>query len=309
MVQLASNRVVDPFGEVNVFPQADGRLLVRATVLMRPSVEGAQTGLAVDGSTSMKDAFGHRAAISSIFGGPPNLVEPVCRALASFLAAFDGDGKTTVIYWACGVGGTDVEEMGDMDAGEAERRVFPAPKSFGTGTRLLPAVKYFTETKFPNNPWSIFVFITDGVLDDFEDVVRYSLELARQIAAGQRGYVKLVAIGLGAAIDPTQLTMLDDLDYGGLRDRRGDLIDLWDVKQAADMRQLEEIFAEVVTRDTLVAPSAVVLDDQGRPVSPLDRASYVDGLPAYLEFSVPAGVKFFKLIVPGGVTIEQSIVV
>ena len=46
-------KVVDPFGEVNVFPQPDGSVRVVATILMEPHREGAQTGVALDGSASM----------------------------------------------------------------------------------------------------------------------------------------------------------------------------------------------------------------------------------------------------------------
>ena len=49
MSQLDSSKTVDPFGEVNVFTEPDGRIRVKATILMRPHVGGAQTGLAIDG--------------------------------------------------------------------------------------------------------------------------------------------------------------------------------------------------------------------------------------------------------------------
>ena len=45
--------VVDPFGEVNVYPAPGGKVRVVATILMEPSREGTQTGIALDGSGSM----------------------------------------------------------------------------------------------------------------------------------------------------------------------------------------------------------------------------------------------------------------
>ena len=48
MAQL--KKVVEPFGEVNVFPIAGGGTRVTATILMEPRREGAQTGIALDGS-------------------------------------------------------------------------------------------------------------------------------------------------------------------------------------------------------------------------------------------------------------------
>jgi hypothetical protein len=310
MAQLPSTKVVEPFGEVNVWTQPDSSIRVRASILMTPSVEGAQTGLAIDGSASMKPIFGASGAISSLFASSsPNLVEPVARTLASYLANFDTDGQTTVIYWACGPGGTQIEEMGDMDATSVKARAFSPPRHFGTGTKLLPAVKYYTETRFPDAPWSIFVFITDGLIEDLADVQQYSLTLAQQIASGKRHFVKLVLIGVGQEVDEGQMEALDDLNYGGLKDTSGQEIDLWDHKLAAEMQKIEEIFAEVVSSDTILAPSAEILDGSGNPVKPTDRNSYSDGLPALLNFIVPPGTTNFTLILPNGQKIVQAILV
>ena len=64
--------VVDPFGEVNVYPASAGRVRVVATILMQPHKEGAQTGLALDGSGSMRKLYGleEGRVLSPIFGGP-----------------------------------------------------------------------------------------------------------------------------------------------------------------------------------------------------------------------------------------------
>ncbi len=310
MAQLSSAKVVEPFGEVNVWTQPDGSVRVKATILMTPSVEGAQTGLAIDGSASMKPMFGAGGAVSALFASQtPNVVEPVARTLAAYLANFDTDGNTTAIYWACGPGGAAIEEIGDMDAAAAKSKSFASPKQFGTGTKLLPAVKYFTETKFADAPWGIFVFITDGVIEDLADVQAYSLQLAQQIAGGQRQFVKLVLIGVGAEVDEGQMEALDDLDYGGLKTPAGQDVDLWDHKLAAEMQKIEEIFAEVVSTDTILAPSAEVLDGAGNAVTPNGVGSYRDGLPALLDFNVPAGTTSFKLLLPGGKEIVQDLTI
>src|SRR6516165_3343886 len=56
MAQL--KKVVEPFGEVNVYPAAGGKVRVVATILMEPSREGTQTGIALDGSGSMQNLYG-----------------------------------------------------------------------------------------------------------------------------------------------------------------------------------------------------------------------------------------------------------
>ena len=104
------------------------------------------------------------------------------------------------------------------------------------------------------------------------------------------------------------MEQLDDLDYNGLRDPEGRDIDLWDHKMAATIKSLEEIFAEVVDEDTILAPSATILDSTGKPVKPTGkRTSYADGLPALLKFQIPANCDSFSLILPGNPPIQQKL--
>ena len=61
--------VVEPFGEVNVHPAPGGKTRVVATILMEPNKEGTQTGIALDGSGSMADAYGVSDSGGGFFGG------------------------------------------------------------------------------------------------------------------------------------------------------------------------------------------------------------------------------------------------
>src|SRR5215467_5668057 len=286
--------VVDPFGEVNVYPVPGGQVRVVATILMEPHKEGAQTGIALDGSGSMSKLYGVEdgsRVLSPIFGGPKKLhneITPVAQQLCAYLARkIDADGGTTCIYWAVGPNGGQVEVVGDLTADQAERHVFGPPKEFGTGTQLLPAVKYFVE-RFKDAPWGFYVFITDGELHDLDAVKRYSTQLARDVATKRRNPLKFVLIGIGDNVNERQMEELDDLDTGTE-------IDLWDHKLAAEMRVLQEIFAEVVDKNARIADKAKVLDPQGRVVK-----DYSDtGMTAYLEFEMPAGAEYFTLEVNG----------
>jgi len=344
MAQLTS--VVEPYGEVNVFTEKNGTIRVKATILMKPEVEGAQTGVAIDGSKSMADLFGGQVAVSALFGGKENVVQPVARTIAEYLANFDSDGNTDAIYWACGKFGDQIEIIGEMDAKTAVEKDFPKPTDMGTGTKLLPAITYFTEERFRNAPWGIYLFITDGRIEDLKDVKMYTKELAESMANGTRGFTKLVIIGLGSdfyyknsrtqerlSVDQAEgrfveleednewvksaawqvLEELDDLDedpeYGNIVGSDGETIDIWDHKLVATMKSLEEIFAEVVSRNMIVASKAEILDSHGDPVAPLDRDSYADGLPALLEFTMPHDSTSFTLRLPGGQVIEQPIAV
>lgn len=140
------------------------------------------------------------------------------------------------------------------------------------------------------------VFITDGIIEDLDEVKRYSLQFARQIAVGQRAFIKLVLIGIGEEVDERQMEELDDMFEGSeLKDPKGHAIDLWDHKLASEMRELAEIFAEVVSEDIVVASSGRVLDANGRLVK-----DYANGLPALLRFTLPAGSRSFTLSIPDG---------
>lgn len=295
-------QVVDPFGEVNVYPGSAGKTRVVATILMQPYKEGAQTGIALDGSGSMRKLYGLEGGgrpLSPIFGGPSkgtNEITPVAQRICAHLARHvDADGGTTCIYWAVGPGGSEIEVIGDFKAEEAERHTFGPPRDFGTGTQLLPALRYFVE-RFRTAPWGFYVFITDGELHDLEEVIAYSKKLALEIAARRRNPLKLVLIGVGPDVAEYQMQTLDDLETGTE-------VDLWDHKLASEMRVLEEIFAEVVDRNVRVASKGKILDPQGRVIK-----DYSDvGVPAFLEFEIGSEAKYFTLEV-NGQKIHQSLV-
>src|SRR6201993_2262231 len=199
-------KVVEPFGEVNVYPSAGGKVKVVATILMEPHKEGTQTGIALDGSGSMAKLYGDGEKpgfLASLFGFAKethNEVTPVAQKLCAYLARkIDADGGTTCIYWATGPGGGSIEAVGDLTADQAERHVFGPPKDFGTGTQLLPAVRHFEE-RFRSAPWGFFVFITDGELHDLDEVKHYSVRLAREIHSRRRNSLKFVLIGIGPSV-------------------------------------------------------------------------------------------------------------
>jgi hypothetical protein len=289
-------KVVDPFGEVNVHPKPGGAIRVVATILMEPRREGTQTGIALDGSASMANLYGVEEEtggfFASLFGAKKkaahNEITPVAQKVTAYLARkLDADGGTTCIYWATGPGGSKIEVIGDLTADQAEKHTFGPPRDFGTGTQLLPAVRYFVD-RFKDAPWGFYVFITDGELHDLEQVKDYSVRLARNVAKGKSKPLKFILIGVGPNVNEDQMEQLDDLDSGTE-------VDLWDHKLASEMRVLQEIFAEVVDTNARIADNGKIIDPQGRVVK-----NYSDtGLPAKLDFELPAGSAYFILEVEG----------
>jgi hypothetical protein len=248
---------------------------------MEPRKQGTQTGIALDGSSSMRLVYGL---------GPDgvNEVSPVAQRICAYLARkIDADGATTVIHYATGLRGDQVEVVGDFRAEEAERHTFTPPREYGTDTQLVPAVKYFVE-RFADAPWGFYVFITDGSLNDMGPLKSYTTHLARDIAAGKRNPLKLVLIGVGNNVNPEQMEELDDL-YTGTP------IDLWDHKIADEMGVLQRIFAEVVAQNARVGDNGKLLDEHGKVLK--DYAGV--GVPAFLHFVLPAGAKSFVLELDG----------
>lgn len=291
---------VEPFGEVNVHLQPGGAMHVVATVLMEPDVEGARCGLALDGSASMQKMYGANRAVSPLFAraaGSENVVEPVTRAMAAYLAKFSASSTVDLAYWACGPDGGGIEVIGEFTEAQARTLPVPGPRklSWGRKTKLLPPVRHFVDGVFRSAPWAICVFVTDGKIDDLDEVKQYCWQYARQIAAGKRAFCKLVLIGVGEEVDERQMEELDDMFEGsGLRTPSGEDVDLWDHKLAREMRQLQEVFAEVVSEKIIVAERGRILDGTGRVVADLS-----DGVPALLRFSLPRGSRSFTLELPG----------
>lgn len=323
--QIPNKELNAAFGEMNIMRRTD-RLDIVLTVLMEPVKEGSQTGVALDGSASMQSVFGQVSAFHDSCDAAvikqmelagkakrikrddqealswteegwqelidrgyvrqlPNIVEPIARDVIPYLAEkIDADGGTTAIYWACGTVGDKLEIVGDLTASDARQAVYAGPVEWGGGTLLLPAVRYFVD-RFADARWGFYVFITDGALDDLDAVKEYTAVLSRKIGAGQANPVKFVLIGVGADCDERQMEQLDDLP------EELDLpVDLWDHKIATEMRDLRDIFAEVVDEHAIVAPTGRVLDHAGQVA-----AQFSDGVPSLLRFSLPCGATEFTL--------------
>ena len=227
-----------------------------------------------------------------------NILQPLVQDFTAYLAGnIDGTGKTSLIYWGCGQG-HEVEALGDFDAADCQKLAIAGPATFRLGktTKLLPAIAYFTKNPQYNQAQrGIYIFLTDGRIDDLEQVKIYTKELALEIAVGKRNYLKLILIGIGKDVDRYQLQELDDFDTG-LE------IDIWDYKIASEMNNLTQIFAEVVNENQIIAESGSIYDDQGNCVK-----SYANGLPAKVDFLMRGDSQWFELEV-GTQRIQQLVV-
>lgn len=229
-----------------------------------------------------------------------NVVEEVCRQVIPMLAGkLDADGGTTVIYWAAGEDGSAIQLLGDLTEEDAATATYDGVEEhmWGHGTQLMPAINYFLDT-FADADMGFYIYVTDGKLDDFEEVKQFTAQLSRDIYNGKRKPVKFVLIGVGNEIDVKQLEELDDLP-----DTLDLPVDIWDHKVASEMRSLLDIFAELVDENQIIAPSGIILDEQGNTIR-----EYSDGLPAKLSFSLPLTCRSFSLLLPNGNSAHQKII-
>ncbi|WP_199288664.1 vWA domain-containing protein [Pseudanabaena mucicola] len=309
-MQLKS--VVQPFGEVNVYPQNNGDIDVVATILIVPALEGARVGLALDSSASMKKMYGISGVVSSFFANAAvthNVVEPITRVMVKYLANFAVTGKVDLINWACGAAGTLIEDLGSFSGEEIDQLAVKGPNlPWGTGTKLLPTVQYFVD-KYQDSPAigvkhpaAICLIITDGTIDDLEDVKEYCFQYALEIADRTKPFIKFVLLGVGKEIAERQLEELDNLfENSFIKDAEGRDIDLWDYQVADEIQTLEQIFKEFVSMETIVTNYGRILNQEE-----VVCEEYNFGVPALMRFKLPAGSTSFTLEFSGG-NITQDI--
>jgi len=289
-VTLSSSEINPIFGKV-FYKSVGSDVEVTFTLLMPRISEGWKTGVALDASQSMKFSYGKLSKPTE------NLVEIEARKFLYYLADhLDAEGQTTTIYWACS-GGRELEVIGDIQASECSTLKIDGPveADFGSMTNLLPALRYFVEG-FPNARNGIYLFVTDGRINDFLEVKEYCINLANQIISGKRNPIKCVLIGVGEKVDTRQLQYLDNLDVvTGF--------DLWDYHVAKDMRETTDIFAELVDESVIVATTATIYDDQNTVIK-----QFTDGLPGRVTFLMRDSSSFFELEVAGQ-RIRQSLLI
>ena len=305
------DRPMRPLADVNVLPQSDGSHEVVVCFMPDPDIVVPGGGeaesravLALDASRSIKNMFG----FGGPFGGDPNYVEMVARKLGEILCGVTRSGKVSMLYWALGPGGGETEEIGEVDAGGCAKVSIAGPKkgNWGTGTQLLPPIKYIVEEVGEKAAWTMGVIVTDGIIEDEEACMKYCARIGQELADGKRSELKLVLIGVGDEVDEGQLERFDDMFEDTPLE---DTVDIWSHGIAASMRDESDImgvlFGELVSEDMEVAPSGSVLDGSGN-----ELASFPDGMPGKFRFILPKGSTSFTVHTPKGeVTQDVSEVV
>lgn len=286
----------DLFGKINVYHLEQGKKRVEIYIRLDQRVENMRVGIAIDGSASMMSLFA--ANIPKLFRQPgANVMEPVVRHLSRYICDYSGDGTVSLLYSAVGTGGREIEPISTFNSTQSSQIPVDGPNQqvWGTGTKLLPALNHFL-SQFKDADWTILLFISDGVLEDFEEVKKRAMEVGNEIVAGTRKHCKFIMIGIGEA-DEKQLQELDDMfDGTQLGNIHG--IDLWDCKLASNMDQLSDIWNEVDFGITLPG-TARILDSKHQLLQ-----NYVDGIPQRMEFYVTEHESAVTIEIAGQVIVQ-----
>lgn len=276
---------VKPFADVHL-----SRGSVTATLLHDPTVEGLDVALYMDGSASMEDEYGPRGILAKL-GPVKNQVEPQMQWMLEYLATKDRDGVLRVAYWATG-SGADLEIVGDLDGSKAKTYKFPGPRSYGKATILLPVLRDYVahikrEAAERGARRGLAVIITDSQLSDSDDVIAYTKQVAKEVAAGRMPRVNFVLLGVGEQVDERQMERIGHEEYPGVGH-------LWCHRHADRLEEMAELVAVLVDETMTVAAGGTIYDDRGKAIK-----TYEGRLPAVLTFEVPAGCKEFTLEVGG----------
>jgi hypothetical protein len=276
--------IVKPFSDVH---NRDGHVI--ATLLHDPTVEGLDVALYMDGSASMEDEYGPRGILAKL-GPVRNQVEPQMRWMIEYLASKDRDGALRVAYWATG-DGSQLEVVGDLLGAQANGYKFPGPQFYGKGTVMLPVLRdYIAHIRNEVSRGArrgLAVIITDSQLHDGADVKAYSVQVAKEIAAGRLPRLNFVLVGVGEQVDEEQMEDICHDEYPGVGH-------LWCHRVADRMEEMAELVAVLVDETMTVAAGGTVYDDKGAALK-----VYEARLPAVLEFQVPPGCRSFTLEVAG----------
>jgi hypothetical protein len=232
-----------------------------------------------------------------------NLVhEPAMQMMDNLIRTFATGGATSgkceVIYWACGQDGRATESLGQWSLAQlgAMRIEGPQKVPFGPTTHLAPPFRYFAAKS--QNTYGVFVFVTDGHIDDEQEVVAETYRMAEEIKAGKRRSLKCVLLGVGKHVDTTQMARIDDLE---MPDHLSD-VDIWNAKLLTEMRDMNDAWSEIFDPDTVVGTSLRVTDERGQLLH-----EKTDEVKALITFEVPASVKAVDLVLDGEMKIHQPL--
>lgn len=244
----------------------------------------------MDASGSMAAHYKH----GGWTGGKPSEVETFIHKTGRTVAGLDSDSGVQVYAWAAG-DGRQVVDLGNFPADKLETLQIKTTDEggalrLGTGTFLRPALqKMWQEISVdPKADMTYLVLATDGAINDFDDVVRWTTEKAKAIAAKTIKPFKVVLAGFDNS-DAAQLEGLDNLDTGTD-------VDIFDAQAVDDLEAAaEHLTDEALTSEFKVAEGGY-LEANGV------KYPFEGGVPQRIDTKVATGLSAVTLVIQEGGT-------
>jgi len=292
----ASQSMIDAYGRGKTLSSEDSRPFFEKGMYKEVVRDGVTRRLLNDEAKQEVKRLGLVKRTQNIVHQPVG--EMIASLISNFAPGGREGGSCEVVYWACGAEGKDIEQMGALTIADCKKNKIQGPlkTTFGPETHLAPPFKHFAEQSRESN--GVFVFVTDGCIDDEAEVIALTHKLAAEIENGSRPSLKCILLGVGRDVDVDQFNRIDDMEMPA------DLasIDIWNSKVLAEMRDMTDAFSEIFNPDEVVATSVQIFNDQGEVVT-----DEQDEVKALISFEMPAGSHYFEMLIDGEMKIRQTL--
>lgn len=295
-----------PQVRVNIVKMENGSIMVE--VFMIPESHrlisgGGQTKafLSLQATCGTRCLYG--ADLPPIFGPWPSDMEAAARILGEILARLTTTQNASAAYWAVNYPGDKTEWIGEFNEAEWASASIRGPQyeKWGRGTQLLPALKLAIERVHKDSDRTMAVFITFGCIGDEQECMDYCRLIAHEMHAGVMKPIKIIMIGVGTEVDEGQFERFEDMFDG--TDLEGK-VDLWSTGLVNSLKDELEIFA-ILLRGVMCDTWTVAKVGRVVSCSGHELASFPDGMPGHIQFTLPKGETLFRIHADGQM-IEQD---
>ena len=303
------------FGDIHG-KEEQGKLQVDIAWAVDANPEQMELAYYMDGSGSMRNSGNYPSADNTPGGGgfldllkgafgfqgdavvktPPNPVQDVMRKMLPPMLAKDKDGRALVAYSMTGHDGSQIQVVGELDAGQAAVQAYPGPNVDGGQTLLAPALKHFRDyiRSKSGAKNAMGFFVTDGEFHDEEDAIRVVQDIANEIIAGDFPSTVIFLLGIGEQVNLENLeeftheSEVEGWDESGRRE-------LCCYGHVKDIRSLPNLVSHLVASNTIVFTGGCIIKDGNHNIV----KTYEGGVPAVMSFELPINATGFYVNVDG----------
>lgn len=278
-----------PFSKIGLTQQPFG-LRVQC-VLDASLIKGSSyiTGLAIEATGGMEPHFGLSAFSKGV-------IKEFGRSLGNFLGKTDKQNGTTTLYWGTG-DACSFQNLGFRSASEWDFFQFGRPVAgFGRRSEMLPILRYFLDGEYVSirpemrQSEGIYVFLLDGALDDYPQVLDFLGQFASDVINDRKKRNNVILVGFGENFIESSQGQLHAL--AALSNRTNPpIISSLTVQNA---QNLVEDVKDAIMAYVKVSHGGAVLNGNNQIIQ-----NYPLGMPGAFQFYLPSGSKSFMINLDG----------